>query len=258
MALLSCHLYSSVLKMGTGVNVILPVDRNPSSRKLPLKTVYLLHGLSDDYTCWLRYSNVESYALAHNFAIVMPEVQHSFYTDMKSGLPYFTYISQELPALCEEMFPLSTKREDRFVAGLSMGGHGALKCALTYPDRYAACGAFSSAIDIRKLFAHPDSSPIAGEIPAIYGEQISDQEDVFFLAQQAASSTHSLPKLFLSCGTEDSLYENNERFYQHVQSLGYSVKGYEAKAGHEWPFWDESIRQALDYFDCNTEGRVSF
>ena len=104
MALLSCHIYSSALKMGTGVHVILPLDMD-SCCKIPLRTVYLLHGLTDDYTCWLRRSNIESYALAHGFAVVMPEVQRSFYTDMASGMAYFTYISKELPDLCEKMFP---------------------------------------------------------------------------------------------------------------------------------------------------------
>ncbi len=254
MALLSCHLYSSVLKMGTGVNVLLPLDMISDSGNQPLKTVYLLHGLTDDYTCWLRRSNVETYALAHRFAVIMPEVQRSFYTDMASGMRYFTYIAQELPALCEKMFPLSSRREDRFVAGLSMGGHGALKCALTYPEQYAACGAFSSAVDICRLFAKPETSMLAGEFSAIYGDSIPEEEDVFFLAEQAVRAKKALPRLFLSCGTNDSLYENNERFYQHVSGLGYTVQGYEAPAGHEWPFWDESIQRALAFFDSKQEG----
>lgn len=254
MALLTCHIYSSILKMNTGINVILPLDVRKDLCGRKLKTVYLLHGLTDDHTSWLRRSNVESYAEQHGFAIVMPEVQRSFYTDMKSGLDYFTYVSQELPDLCEQMFPLSQNRKDRFVAGLSMGGHGALKCALAFPEKYLACGAFSSAVDIKRLFAVMEDSPILREATAIYGDTIEDKEDVFYLAKQAAKLGKPLPKLFLSCGTLDSLYDNNERFYRHVSRLGYQIQGYEAEAGHEWPFWDESIRRALDFFDSITEG----
>lgn len=249
MALLTCHLYSSALTMNTELTVILPLDWRNDLRGKKLPAVYLLHGLTDDCTSWQRRTNIETYAERHGFAVIMPEVQRSFYTDMKFGIAYFTYITQELPQLCEQMFPLANTREGRFVAGLSMGGHGALKCALTFPEHYAACGAFSSAVDIKQLFKKGEGSLIQKEAPAIYGEKIDEQEDVFFLAKQAAESEKPLPKLFLSCGTLDSLYDNNERFYKHAAGLGYDIQGYEAPAGHEWPFWDESIRQALGFFE---------
>ena len=145
MTYLRCDFSSKSLEMCTSFIALLPED-------VPLgdaPVIYLLHGLSDNCTGWTRLTGVERYAREHNAAVIMPEVQRSFYADMALGLRYFTYISQELPAFCRRTFGLSAARERNFVMGLSMGGYGALKCALTAPERYAGCGAFSSVTDIR-------------------------------------------------------------------------------------------------------------
>ena len=140
MAFLSVDIYSSVLNMDTHVNVILPQDK--TSSKEPAKVLYLLHGLSDDCSKWTRFTAIERKINGRNLAVVMPEVQRSFYTDMKYGLNYFTYIAYELPKLCQAMFNVSDKREDNFVAGLSMGGYGALKTALTRTDLFSKVASF--------------------------------------------------------------------------------------------------------------------
>lgn len=111
--------------------------------------IYLFHGLTDNCTGWTRYTSVERYARDHSAAVIMPEVQRSYYTDMAYGMKYFTYVHDELPRLCRHMFGLSDKRELNYVMGLSMGGCGALKCALTTPERYAGCAAFSAVADFR-------------------------------------------------------------------------------------------------------------
>lgn len=97
-------------------------------------TLYLLHGLSDDDSIWLRRTSIERYVAQMGIAVVMPQVHRSFYTDMAAGGQYWTFISEELPALARSFFPLSAKREDNFVAGLSMGGYGALKLGLRKPE----------------------------------------------------------------------------------------------------------------------------
>lgn len=96
--------------------------------------LYLLHGLSDNHSCWLRRTAVDRYAEEYGIAVVMPEVQRSFYCDMAHGPAYFTYIADELPQICQRLFRLSDKREDTFIAGNSMGGYGALKAALSRPE----------------------------------------------------------------------------------------------------------------------------
>ena len=110
--------------------------------------LYLLHGLSDDDTIWLRRTSIERYAAPLGLAVVMPQVARSFYTDEAHGNRYWTFLSEELPQLARSFFHLSDRREDTFVAGLSMGGYGALKWALHRPGRFAAAASLSGALDL--------------------------------------------------------------------------------------------------------------
>ena len=144
MALLHVDYASKALKMDTGFQVFLPDTGDLKEAKV----VYLLHGLTDNCTAWMRHSCCERYARERNVALIMPEVQRSFYIDGVYGLDYFTYVAEELPKVCQRMFSLSAERKQNYVMGLSMGGFGALKCALTYPQRYAGCGSFSGVTDL--------------------------------------------------------------------------------------------------------------
>ena len=129
-------IFSCALGMTTSLRISLPDRFLIEQESAALPVLYLLHGLSDDHTAWSRRTSVERYAESAGIAVVMPEVQRSFYTDMVYGLRYFTYIAEELPALCRRLFPLSERREDTFIAGNSMGGYGALKAALRFPERF--------------------------------------------------------------------------------------------------------------------------
>ena len=180
MAFLHCEIASESLRMATAVDVILP-DKGDLSE---VKTLYLLHGLTDDCTGWTRYTAVERYARERGLAVVLPEVQRSFYTDMAYGLPYFTYVSEELPAVCRRMFGLGAAREQNYIFGLSMGGYGAMKCALTYPDRYAGAASFSGVCDLRRTVERRSISLHESEIAAIFGEEkaVPPKDDLFVLA----------------------------------------------------------------------------
>ena len=144
MALLRCDFVSEVLKMDTSMTVILPQDLSTpfSPEPAPIRTappvLYLLHGLGDDATAWTRQTAIERYVGPLGVAIVMPQVGRSFYADQVHGQPYWTFLTEELPALVDSMFHVSTRREDTFVAGLSMGGFGAMRWASRAPERFAA------------------------------------------------------------------------------------------------------------------------
>ena len=156
MPLFHCNFFAHTLGMPTNVTVFIPAvkpkadmnfnDIYPKNKKY--RTLYLLHGMNGDETTWLRKTNIERYAQEHNIAFVMPSVHNSFYTDTKVGLAFFTYLTQELPAMLAMNFPLSDDRENTYIAGLSMGGYGAAKAALTCPELYGAFGSFSGALDI--------------------------------------------------------------------------------------------------------------
>lgn len=191
MAFLHCEIASESLRMATAVDVILP-DKGDLSE---VKTLYLLHGLTDDCTGWTRYTAVERYARERGLAVVLPEVQRSFYTDMAYGLPYFTYVSEDLPAVCRRMFGLGAAREQNYIFGLSMGGYGAMKCALTYPDRYAGAASFSGVCDLRRTVERRSISLHESEIAAIFAEEkaVPPKDDLFVLAEPA------LPEMLRDC-----------------------------------------------------------
>src|SRR5690349_9975630 len=145
---------SETLGLLSSLYVLLPQRPLAEAQNKPrkkLRTLYLLHGHSDDHTAWQRYTSIERYAEGLNLAVVMPAVHLSFYNDMAHGGRYWQFISEEVPALVRDTFPLSARREDNFVAGLSMGGYGAFKMALTHPGRFAAAASLSGAVDINEV-----------------------------------------------------------------------------------------------------------
>ncbi|MFD0818010.1 alpha/beta hydrolase, partial [Micromonospora zhanjiangensis] len=154
MALMRCDFFSETLGLNTSMTVLLPqrtatqIGMSGATRDGDPPVLYLLHGLSDDDTIWLRRTSIERYVAPLGLAVVMPQVARSFYTDEANGNRYWTFLSEELPELCRSFFRLSDRREDTFVAGLSMGGYGALRWALRAPHRFAAAASLSGALDL--------------------------------------------------------------------------------------------------------------
>ncbi|QTH39859.1 esterase family protein [Cohnella sp. LGH] len=241
MALLQCSFVSETLEIAASMNVIIP----QGEKRRPLKTLYLLHGLSDDHTIWCRRTSIERYADAYGIAVVMPAVNRSFYADMEHGAKYWTFVSEELPRLARSFFPLSNRREDNFAAGLSMGGYGALKLGLSHPDRFAAVASLSGAVDVNRLVAEGfagDIKNIVGDTNSVVGTSI----DLFALAERVADQSGS-PMLYQCCGTEDFLYEDNIRFRDHCRKLGLPLTYEEEPGDHEWGYWDLKIQKVLSW-----------
>ena len=201
MALLHCNFYSEVLEISCSMEVILPQKtstqiglQNKSFSSSP-PVLYLLHGLTDDHTIWQRRTSIERYVAPLGLAVIMPAVGRSFYTNMVNGPAYWDFISQELPQIVHQFFNLSSQPEDTFVAGLSMGGYGALKLAFTFPERFAAAASLSGVMDIYQLIKNQPQREkefhnIFGDIEAIP----SSQNDLFYLATKCVKEERKLPK----------------------------------------------------------------
>ena len=258
MAFLRCDIKSALLGKAVGMNVIIP-QRNGFVRgtfsptdDTKFKTLYLLHGLSDDHTAWCRYTSIERYANEYNIAVVMPDGGRSFYTDAKNGFPYWSFISEELPFIVEGMFPLSRKREDRFAAGLSMGGYGALKLGLRCPERFAAVAGLSPVVDIRRRFTAPKSAFRLQEMISIFGSPeaaAADGNDLLTLAKEAKASGTRLPGILTICGSDDFMIQDNREFNQAMDALQLdNYYHFEYPGNHNWKFWDEHIEQVLKFF----------
>ncbi len=247
MAFFEMHYRSEVLKMEVAVNVLLP--ETAKNGEGSYKTLYLLHGLSGDYTAWMRKSSIERYAAQYGIAVVMPSVARSWYTDTADGAAYLTFVTEELPAVCRGFFRgMSEKREDTLVAGLSMGGYGAIKAALTHPDCFGACAALSGALDIasrtRKICLE-EWRGIFGFDLAEAGELAGSKHDIFEMARRNAKEGKPFPQLYLWCGTEDHLLASNRNFHALLGELGVAHTYEESEGDHSWPWWDMHIQDAL-------------
>ena len=226
---------SSALNIECGINVILP--NNPKSQNLPC--VWLFHGLSDDHTCWQRFSAIERHAREFQVGVVMPAVNRSFYTDMQSGGKYYTYLADELPRVMRAFFPLSDKRADNFVAGLSMGGYGAFLLGLSKPENYAAAATFSGAMDIAGVYKNiqPDMAWAFGnKSPA------GTDADLFHLLRKRVADKAKLPQLWMYCGAKDFLYDDNLRMCAELRKLKVPFEYSESPTHeHAWDYWDLCI-----------------
>lgn len=256
MATLEFHFYSKALKRVTTVNVILPeVHKHAEGIGNPggtYKTLYLLHGLSGDHTNWLRKASIERYANEYGIAVVMPNAGRSWYTDTAYGEKYFTFVSEELPAICCSYFKgMSDKREDNWIAGLSMGGYGAMKIAMTYPEKYCGCATLSGALDI----VRENRARNLEEWRALFGYDLQDfaelngsKHDVYALVAKNHKEGKPFPKLFVWCGTEDELICNSRRLKAQLDELGIEHYYAESEGDHSWKWWDLHIQEVLKFF----------
>jgi S-formylglutathione hydrolase FrmB len=262
MAYFQCNFYSQSLKSNTTIGIILPSpdsndifgngDLSYFTPGIRFQTLYLFHGAYGDFSDWTRNTSIERYAQERRLAVVMPSAGNSFYQDMFQGEPYLTFVSEELPRFVQTAFPLSATREDNFTAGLSMGGYGALKIALSKPEQYAAAASLSGAVDLVGL-VQGNASPSGGNPFAFerifqnYTHLENTDADLFHLIRQNRAANRPSTKLFISCGTEDFLYPLHLGAKQTLAALDTDVHFEEHHGSHNWQYWDTHIQRALDW-----------
>lgn len=253
MAFASLKFYSEALKMQCEISVIIPQKSAAGEIGVTsgvggegkYKCLYLLHGLSDDHTIWARRTSIERYAQEYGIVVVMPCAARSFYTNMKYGGAYYDYIAKEVPRIVREFFNVSDKREDNVIAGLSMGGYGALKIGMRECDSFCAAAGLSSVADIESFMKIDRFVDVA---PPIFGEggEIPASENLFDLATELKSKSNQ-PRLYMGVGKNDFLYADNQRLREHIESLGLDLTYREGEGIHSWIFWDEHIRYVLEW-----------
>jgi len=254
MILNHCNFYSKVLNNHVDVNVLLPsmadndhffhnLDEIYQERKIPV--LYLLHGALDDYTMWIRHTNIERYAEEAKVAVVMPSGQNGFYSNALYGLKYFDYITEELPRFIEYTFPISPLREDCYIAGPSMGGYGAGKCALGRPEKYSAFGDFSGAVDPEKL--EPLMVGMGFDFfryDLIFGgsEKVSGSDDDLKVLAEKCRNLSIKPYAFVACAEGDTNnYAMNYEFFEKLKNCGFDAEFFGGLGLHDWTYWDRCI-----------------
>lgn len=219
----------------------------PEGKTGPFPVFYLLHGLSDDHTAWTRRSSIERYVAGLPLIVVMPNGERGFYTDAKdrAKAAYETNIVKDIIGFVDRTFQTIPTREGRVIAGLSMGGYGAVKLALKYPDLFCAGVSHSGAVG----FARRD---FGGDewgrewLPVFGSDPLGGPDDPFALAENIDRA--HLPALRVDCGVDDFLIEENRAFDAHLTTLDISHEYEEHPGGHTWEYWDRHIQDTLAFF----------
>lgn len=252
------NVFSTSLMMDTGITVLTPGGHE---RRAPYKIVYLLHGVCGCNTNFVDHTMLAVHAAKYPCVIVMPDGHRSFYADMAYGQKFFTYVAEELPRICKRTFNISAAPEDTFIMGGSMGGYGALKCALTYPDQYAACCALAPGSLYMKEFMREmrehdrEGTPLSpwgelliGDFRAAFGSDFTWSEGIELLELAKRIQNQSdAPKFYSVCGTDDDLLGINRQFARDMEPLPIDFTYEEMDGGHNWPFFDAALEKALAF-----------
>ncbi|MBE6638294.1 MAG: esterase family protein [Ruminococcaceae bacterium] len=241
MALITLRFESASLGKNTTVNIVRP-DGNLNG------VLYLLHGLSDDESIFLRRSSIERYAEREKLMVVMPNGDRCFYTDTPGCGHYFSFITEELPCVLQNTFAnFPTNREKTYIGGISMGGYGSLKAALRCPEKYSSVLCLSGAFDICGMAENAFLGgkiwwqSILGDISKVRGSD----EDVFALAEKRKAEGASLPRITMWCGESDFILDHSRRMQKHLNDLGYDISYTESPGSHCWDSWDEALPKLL-------------
>lgn len=253
MALIRIDHVPETIQLSLPLYLVVPDPGDLSQKSLAERPVlFLLHGLSEDGSAWMRMSQIEALAEKRGLVVVAPSCGRSFYTDLQNGQSWFRYLTEELPAWLKSLFHLTLERERTFIAGSSMGGYGAIKAALLRPDQYGAAASFSGVLSM-DIIHHNLDDPRRVEFEQLFGDLNKlpgSQHDPLIWLKQADSA--QMPRLMVSCGTEDELYPLSRQFLAASHAAGVAVTWHDEPGRHDWLFWNRQLSRFLDFALPNT------
>ena len=261
MAFFECEYYSFATMSHRSFTAVIPLDPPPEGPAIPsytagpYPTVYLLHGYSGSRNDYLTMSGIALWAAQHRCAVIMPDGGNHFYVDVDAlGENYSRFIGEELVDVTRRMFNLSHRREDTVLAGLSMGGFGAILNGMLYPDVFGSVISMSAALIVEDILSGRIEKEHLPGVPLRYYETIFGPRDQLekscknpvYAAEQALARGRA-PRLFLSCGTEDFLWRNNLSFHEELEKMGYEHTFWTAPGVHDFDFWNRALPRGLDW-----------
>ena len=238
MAFLAIQHFSQSLTKACSMQVILP-----EAAEGPYPVLYLLHGLSDDHTIWHRRTRIEWYVRELPLAVVMPDGGRSFYCDAVNGPAYESYIIKDVINFIDTHFNTQAERSGRVIEGLSMGGYGALKLGLKFPDLFCSVVSHSGGVAAGHKLR---TDALSAEMALIYGDNpIGGKDDLWAIADRVPKE--KLPAIRIDCGLDDFLLDDNRAFHEHLKKLEIAHE-YEVFPGeHNWDYWDTHVQEGLKF-----------
>lgn len=261
MALMQVTYFAKSLSKGTNVHVIIPNDVFPEmiagneNYNRPMKTLFLLHGFSGTSMDWITGTNISDMAIKYNMAVVLPSADNSFYLNGKgTGTAYETFVGVELVEYIRKTFQLALKKEDTYIGGLSMGGFGALHTGMKYADTFGKIFALSSALiadSVQNL--KPDMQDAIADYDyyeRVFGDlkelEHSDKNPAY-LAKMKVEKGEKIQPIYMACGLQDFLLEENRKFTKKLLDLGIDFTYKESEGIHDWNFWNEYLEPSIQF-----------
>jgi S-formylglutathione hydrolase FrmB len=241
MAFATIQYFSRSLEKASSFNIVFPDD---AAIARPWSVFYLLHGLSDDHTIWMRRTSIERYVAGLPLAVVMPDGGRGWYTNAPIGLAYEDDLIKDVIGLVDRTFPVKAERSGRAIGGLSMGGFGAVKLGLKYTEMFASVNSHSGAL----------TAPRDKELAKKLGQQFEwifgktpegGPEDPMAILERTDHGC--IPALRIDCGTEDFLLEENREFHRHLESLKIPHEYQEFPGDHNWAYWDLHVQESVAF-----------
>jgi putative tributyrin esterase len=232
MAIAHVNYFNNALQKEVAFYALLP---DHQAKPGPYPVYYLLHGLSDDYTAWLRWTSIERYVRELPLIVVLVDGDRCWYCDLENGPQYETALVRDLIPFVDRIFPTIAAREGRVIGGLSMGGYGSMKLALKFPDMFCSVVGHSGAYSRARLKEFG--------IPEI--------DDPFRLATDLDRAL--TPAIRFDCGVDDFLIEHSREFHAHLDELGIPHEYEEFPGAHDWGYWDVHVQEAIR-FHCKVLG----
>ena len=242
MAFATINYHSTSLNKASSFNVIFPEG---GGIKTPWSVFYLLHGLSDDHTIWMRRTSIERYVAGLPLMVVMPDGGRGWYTNAKEGYAHEDDLVKDVIGLIDRTFPVRAEREGRCIGGLSMGGYGAMKVGVKHHEMFASLNSHSGALG----FTHGNEGrarELSPEFERIFGkEPKGGDEDIYALIEKIDHGR--LPKMRIDCGVDDFLIEQNRAMHKHLESMHIDHEYEEFPGAHNWEYWDLHVREAIAF-----------
>ena len=267
MAIMKIDVYAKTMNRTVTLEVIAPVEAlKPGDT---MAALYLLHGVQGSFINWstavhaFRLLGVNNAKRTKKLAIIMVSGDNSFYHDAPDrSANYEQFLAEELPLLTRTMLPLSAAREDTYIAGLSMGGYGALRTGLLYPQVFGFAGGLSSALLTQRIESAVDENVFFRRrefLETVFGCGLDGIEktehDVMELSRrllaraEAGEEALQLPRLYLACGEQDGLLPLSRELHADWEKLGIKHRYEEHEGNHEWAFWEWGLGRILEYLN---------
>ncbi len=248
MAFARINYHSRSLQKASSVSVVFPDD--PAIPR-PWSVFYLLHGLSDDDTIWVRRTSIDRYVEGLPLMVVMPDGGRGWYTNAEVGYLYEDDLIKDVVGLVDRTFPVKAERSGRAIGGLSMGGYGAVKVGLKHHEMFASVNSHSGALAIlQEPFNSENIRDIGAELTRIFGKTArGGPEDPFGIVEKLDHGR--IPAMRIDCGKGDFLLEQNRGFHRHLDSMHIAHEYEEFVGVHDWEYWDLHVQEAIAFHARN-------